>query len=74
MSKFTNKIDFAVLITVNNANPNGDPLDGNRPRTDLDGFGEISDVLSEKSETVFRIWEKIFSYRLMTDVWTVVKA
>ena len=44
MSKFTNKIDFAVLITVNNANPNGDPLDGNRPRTDLDGFGEISDV------------------------------
>ncbi len=44
MSKFTNKIDFAVLVTVKNANPNGDPLNGNRPREDYDGFGEISDV------------------------------
>ena len=39
-----NKIDFEVLISVTNANPNGDPLGGNRPRTDYDGFGEISDV------------------------------
>ncbi len=39
-----NKIDFAVLITVNNANPNGDPLNGNRPRTTYTGKGEISDV------------------------------
>ena len=39
-----NKIDFEALITVTNANPNGDPLGGNRPRTDYDGFGEISDV------------------------------
>ena len=38
------KIDFEVLIAVTNANPNGDPLSGNRPRTDYDGFGEISDV------------------------------
>lgn len=44
MSKFTNKIDFAVLVTANRANPNGDPLNGNRPREDYDGFGEISDV------------------------------
>ena len=44
MSKFTNKIDFALLITVNNANPNGDPLNGNRPRENYDGFDEISDV------------------------------
>ncbi|MGN0601840.1 MAG: type I-C CRISPR-associated protein Cas7/Csd2 [Oscillospiraceae bacterium] len=44
MSKLENKIDFMVLVTVNNANPNGDPLDGNRPRTTYDGFGEISDV------------------------------
>ena len=44
MSSFMNKIDFAVLITVNKANPNGDPLNGNRPREDYDGFGEISDV------------------------------
>nr|WP_320116790.1 type I-C CRISPR-associated protein Cas7/Csd2 [uncultured Desulfuromonas sp.] len=39
-----NKIDFAVIFTVKNANPNGDPLNGNRPRTDYDGYGEISDV------------------------------
>lgn len=39
-----NKIDFAVIFTVKNANPNGDPLNGNRPRTDYDGFGEITDV------------------------------
>lgn len=44
MSNFTNKIDFAVLVTVSKANPNGDPLNGNRPREDYDGYGEISDV------------------------------
>lgn len=44
MSKFENKIDFAVLVSVNNANPNGDPLNGNRPRTDYNGYGELSDV------------------------------
>ena len=44
MGAFTNKIDFEVVITVNHANPNGDPLNGNRPREDFDGFGEISDV------------------------------
>lgn len=44
MSNFENKIDFAVIISVKNANPNGDPLNGNRPRENYDGFGEISDV------------------------------
>lgn len=44
MSEFTNKIDFEVLIMVKNANPNGDPLNGNRPRETYDGYGEISDV------------------------------
>ncbi len=38
------KIDFAVLLSVRNANPNGDPLNGNRPRITYDGLGEISDV------------------------------
>lgn len=38
------KIDFAVIIGVKNANPNGDPLNGNRPRTDYEGHGEITDV------------------------------
>lgn len=57
-----NKIDFAVIFSVKNANPNGDPLNGNRPRTDYDGFGEITDVclkrkirdrLQEQGESIF---------------------
>lgn len=44
MSNFVNKIDFAVIISAKNANPNGDPLNGNRPRENYDGYGEISDV------------------------------
>ena len=40
----TKKIDFAVVFKVKNANPNGDPLNGNRPRATYDGFGEMSDV------------------------------
>jgi len=44
MSTLSKKIDFAILISVENANPNGDPLCGNRPREDYDGYGEISDV------------------------------
>lgn len=44
MSTLQKKIDFAVLVSVTNANSNGDPLNGNRPRTDYNGFGEISDV------------------------------
>lgn len=44
MSILQNKIDFVALVTVNRANSNGDPLNGNRPRTDLNGYGEISDV------------------------------
>lgn len=39
-----NKIDFAIIFSVKNANPNGDPLNGNRPRIDYEGFGEVSDV------------------------------
>ena len=37
-------IDFALVFTVRNASANGDPLDGNRPRTTFDGHGEVSDV------------------------------
>ncbi len=44
MSILQNKIDFVALIAVNMANANGDPLNGNRPRTDYNGFGEMSDV------------------------------
>lgn len=44
MAALQNKIDFALVFTVHNANPNGDPLDGNRPRTTYAGNGEVSDV------------------------------
>ena len=44
MSTLKTKIDFVAVISVNRANANGDPLNGNRPRTDYDGFGEMSDV------------------------------
>lgn len=58
----TNKIDFALIISVKNANPNGDPLNGNRPRTDFEGNGEITDIclkrkirdrLQEDGESIF---------------------
>jgi CRISPR-associated protein Csd2 len=35
---------FALVINAKYANPNGDPNDGNRPRTRHDGHGTISDV------------------------------
>lgn len=62
MTTLQNKIDFAVVFRVKNANPNGDPLNGNRPRTDYDTKGEVSDVcnkrkirdrLQEKGHSIF---------------------
>ena len=44
MTPLQNKIDFAVIFSVRGANPNGDPLNGNRPRDDSAGYGEVSDV------------------------------
>lgn len=44
MTTLQNKIDFAIVFRVKHANPNGDPLNGNRPRTDYGGLGEITDV------------------------------
>ena len=44
MSELRGKIDFTLFISATNANPNGDPLNGNRPRINIDGYGEISDV------------------------------
>ena len=49
MSTFTNKIDLAELVTVNKANPNGDPSNGNRPREDFDGRGEIADACIKRN-------------------------
>jgi CRISPR-associated protein Csd2 len=56
------KIDFALIFSVKNANPNGDPLSGNMPRITLDSMGELSDVclkrkirdrLLENGENIF---------------------
>ena len=44
MSILENKIDFVGFISVEHANPNGDPLNGNRPRDTIEGLGEVSDV------------------------------
>ena len=44
MTVVKNKIDFVGIVSVHNANPNGDPLNGNRPRITDRGHGEISDV------------------------------
>lgn len=62
MSNLNNKIDFAVVFSVKNANPNGDPLNGNRPRQNYEGYGEVSDVclkrkirnrLQDSGESIF---------------------
>ena len=44
MGILQNKIDFVAFAAVAMANPNGDPLNGNSPRTDYAGLGEMSDV------------------------------
>lgn len=44
MSTLNHKVDFALVLSVRHANPNGDPLNGNRPRETYEGYGEISDV------------------------------
>lgn len=44
MAILQNKIDFAAIVSVTRANINGDPLNGNRPREDYDGYGIFSDV------------------------------
>jgi len=62
MSVLEKKIDFALVFSVKNANPNGDPLSGNMPRVTIDGMGELSDVclkrkirdrLQEAGENIF---------------------
>lgn len=39
-----NKIDFIVTFDIDYANPNGDPIADNMPRTTFDGYGLVSDV------------------------------
>ncbi|GHT06613.1 type I-C CRISPR-associated protein Cas7/Csd2 [Endomicrobiia bacterium] len=44
MTLLSKKIDFVVIFKVKSANPNGDPLNENMPRTLADGIGEVTDV------------------------------
>lgn len=62
MGVLQNKIDFSMIITAKNANPNGDPLNGNRPRENYDGLGEISDVCIKRKirNRLQDMGEKIF--------------
>lgn len=62
MSKFENKVDFAVVFSVNTANPNGDPLNGNRPRENYDGYGEVSDVCIKRKirNRLIDLGERVF--------------
>lgn len=43
-SVLNKKINFLAVATVENANPNGDPLNGNRPRQHYDNTGFITPV------------------------------
>ncbi|KAB3529678.1 type I-C CRISPR-associated protein Cas7/Csd2 [Alkaliphilus pronyensis] len=56
-----NKYDFFVVFSVKNANPNGDPLNGNRPRINHEGIGEISDVCIKRKirNRFMQIGEKV---------------
>ena len=62
MSNLKGKIDFVALISATNANPNGDPLNGNRPRESFEGYGEISDVCIKRKirNRLQDMGEKIF--------------
>lgn len=62
MTKLKGKVDFVVVVSVTNANPNGDPLNGNSPRVDFDGYGEMSDVCIKRKirNRLQDMGEKIF--------------
>ena len=62
MTTLKGKIDFALLVSATDANPNGDTLNGNRPRENYEGYGEISDVcIKRKIRNRFQdMGQKIF--------------
>lgn len=62
VSSLSKKIDFVAIATVRNANPNGDPLNGNRPRITDDGYGEISDVCIKRKirNRLMQMGESVF--------------
>jgi CRISPR-associated protein Csd2 len=62
----SHKIDFALIFSVKNANPNGDPLEQNRPRQLPNGRGEVSDVCL-KRKIRDRLQESGFPIFVQTD-------
>ena len=74
MSELKGKIDFTLFISAWNANPNGDPLNGNRPRINLDGHGEISDVCIKRKirNRLQDLGQKIFVQFLLVYCYTPV--
>ncbi len=62
MSELKHKIDFLMLISVSGANPNGDPLNGGRPRIDDEGYGIINDVCIKRKlrDRLYEMGEEIF--------------
>ena len=62
METLNKKIDFTLIFEVKNANPNGDPLNGNRPRVNIEDLGEVSDVCLKRKirNRLQQMGEKIF--------------
>jgi len=50
--------EFLFLYDVRDANPNGDPDDGNRPRMDKDGYNIVTDVRLKR--TIRDYWLKSY--------------
>lgn len=66
-----------MFVSANGANVNGDPLNGNRPRINLDGYGEMSDVCIKRKirNRLQDLGQKIFvqSDDRATDSYTSLK-
>ena len=71
MSKVEGRIDFELLVTVESANPNGDPLEENRPRMRTNGMGEISDVCLKRKirnrfqDSGYKIFVQMMNVQMM---------
>ena len=74
MTNLKGKIDFTLFISVRNANPNGDPLNGNRPRVNYSGCGEISDVCIKRKirNRMQDLGQKIFCLLYTSGQWKIV--
>lgn len=60
--RLDHRIDFMLLVSVSNADPNGDPLRNGMPRTDGRGYGIISPVCIKRKlrDRLAEMGEEIF--------------